>query len=277
MNKADKYYLENLEKIMNNGFFDKNPRPKYKDGSLAYTKFITGVFEEYDISKGEFPIPTLRNTAIKISINEILWIYQKQTPSLEIAHDMGIKWWDDWNIGDNTIGQRYGATIKKWNLIDNLLKSLIEKPFSREHIMNMYQYSDLRKTKGLSPCAYETVFSVRNDDEGFLTLDMTLIQRSNDYIIAGYINKIQYVALQLMIARHCGYKIGKFCHLVQNLHIYDRHFDAAHELLNKKPLDIHPKLILKEIKNFYSYNLNDFEIIGTEGITKINSNLELAI
>ena len=261
---------------MSDGSWDENPRPKYPDGIPANSKFITGVFEEYDISKEEFPIPTLRNTAIKTGIKEILWIYQKQTSSLRVAREMGINWWDEWNIGDDTIGQRYGETIKRYDLMNKLLDGLVSDPFGRRHIINMYQYHDLFETKGLFPCAYEILFSVRRSN-GELTLDMTLIQRSNDFITAGYINKIQYTALLMMVAGHCGYKVGKFCHLVQNLHIYDRHFDAVSELLNKEPLVTQPKLILKENKNFYEYTINDFEITGIEGITKINSKLELAI
>jgi thymidylate synthase len=276
MNKADNYYIQNIQKIMSEGSWDENPRPKYPDGTPANSRFITQVFEEYDISKGEYPIPTLRNTAIKTGIKEILWIYQKQSSSLEVAREMGINWWEEWNIGDNTIGQRYGATIKRYDLMNKLLGDLVSNPFGRRHIMNMYQEQDLRETNGLFPCAYETIWSVRKvDDE--LVLDMTLIQRSSDFLIAGFINKIQYLSLQMMVAGHCGYKVGKFCHLVQNLHIYDKHFDASTELLNKEPLDIQPKLILKEDKNFYDYTINDFEIIGIEKITKINSKLELAI
>lgn len=276
MNKADKYYTQNVQRIMSEGSWDKNPRPKYVDGTPAHSKFITGVFEEYDISKGEFPIPTLRNTAIKTGIKEILWIYQKQTSSLEVARKMGINWWEEWNVGNDTIGQRYGETIKKYDLMNQLLHGLINDPFGRRHIINMFQYEDLQSTKGLFPCAYETLWSVRKVGEDKV-LDMTLIQRSNDYLVAGYINKIQYVALQMMVAGHCEYKVGKFNHLVQNLHIYDRHFDVAKELINKKPLNKQPSLILKEYKNFYDYTIDDFEIHGTEGITKINSKLELAI
>jgi thymidylate synthase len=276
MNKADLYYINNLNKILSEGSWDKNPRPKYSDGTPAHSKFITQVFEEYDISKNEFPIPTLRNTAIKTGIKEILWIYQKQTSSLDIAHQMNINWWDNWNIGDNTIGQRYGATVKKWDLMNELLNGLVNDPFGRRHIINLYQYSDLKESTGLHPCAYETIFSVRNHDNE-LILDMTLIQRSNDFIVAGFINKIQYLALQMMVAGHCGYKVGKFCHFTQNLHIYDRHFDAVEELLNRTPLLIQPKIILQQNKNFYDYDLTDFQIIDTENILKINSKLELAI
>jgi thymidylate synthase len=276
MNKADKYYIQNIQKIMEEGSWDENPRPKYEDGTPANSKFITGVFEEYDISKGEFPIPTLRNTAIKIGIKEILWIYQKQTSSLDVAREMGINWWEEWNIGDNSIGQRYGATIKRYDLMNKLLDGLVNDPFGRRHIISMYQYVDLEETNGLFPCAYEILCSVRKVDKDKV-LDMTLVQRSNDYLVAGYINKVQYLALQMMVAGHCGYKVGKFCHLVQNLHIYDRHFDGVSELLNKEPLDTQPKLILKENKNFYDYTIDDFEITGIDGITKINSKLELAI
>lgn len=275
MNKADKYYIENLSKILNDGCWDENPRPKYKDGTPAHSKFITQVFEEYDISKNEYPIPTLRNTAIKTSIKEILWIYQKQTNSIDIAHDMDINWWDNWNIGDNTIGFRYGATVKKYDLINKLLDDLKNNPFNRRNIINLYQYDDF-KTPGLYPCAYETLWSVRNINNEFI-LDLTLIQRSSDFLVANFINKCQYLALQLMIAGHLNYKVGKFCHFTQNIHIYDRHLDAANEILNVKPLDIQPKILLKNNKNFYDYTINDFDIIGTENIKKIKSTLELAI
>ena len=276
MIKADKYYTENLKLILSDGVFDKTPRPKYADGTSAYTKYITQVFEMYDISENEFPITTLRNTAIKTGIKEILWIYKKQSNSLSIAHENGINWWDNWDIGDGTIGQRYGATVSRWKLIDNLLDGLINNPFSRRHIVTLYQQSDLNETKGLDPCAYETLWSVRNVNNE-LYLDLTLVQRSSDYITAGYINKIQYVALQMMIAGHCGYKIGKFSHFVQNLHIYDRHFNAVDELLNREPIGFQPILKLNNIKNFYEYNVDDFEVIGINGITKLQSKLEIAI
>lgn len=275
-NKIDSHYATNLKKILEEGTYDANPRTKYADGTTAYSKFITQVFEEYDISKGEFPIPTLRNTAIKTGIKEMFWIYQKQSNDLSVAKELGIHWWDNWDVGDGTIGQRYGATVKRYNLIDDLLYNLKHNPFSRRHIMNLLQEKDMKETEGLYPCAYETLWSVRKVG-GDMYLDLTLNQRSNDYIMAGYINKIQYVALQMMIAGHLNYKVGKFCHFVQNLHVYDRHMDALHELLEREPLKNTPKLILKENKDFYSYTIDDFIIEGVEGISKINSTLEIAI
>ena len=52
MIKADKYYIQNLVEIMSEGTFDENPRPKYADGQPGHSRFITQVFEKYDLSKG---------------------------------------------------------------------------------------------------------------------------------------------------------------------------------------------------------------------------------
>jgi thymidylate synthase len=288
MNKADKYYLSNLKRILEEGSWDEDPRPRWADGTPAHTKFITQVFEEYDLSKGEFPITTLRNTAVKTGIKEILWIYQKQTSSLKKARELGVNWWEEWNIGNDTIGVRYGETIYRYDLMNKILKGLKEDPFGRRHIINMYQYSDLNESKGLHPCAYETLWSVRKVD-GEYYLDMTLTQRSNDYVMAGYINKIQYVALQMMVASHVGYKLGKFCHLVQNLHIYDRHMDAVKEILDREELSIpskntqptfireYPSLELTTNKSFYDITIDDFKVKGIEGIQKLSEKLEIAI
>lgn len=277
MNKADFYYKENLTTILDEWQTDENPRPKYKDGIPAHSFYITQVFEKYEVGKGEYPLTTLRNTAIKTGIKEMLWIYQDQTSSLESARNRGINWWSDWDIGDDTIGQRYGATVKKWDLMNNLLKNLKEDPFSRRHIINMLQESDLQETKGLYPCAYETIWSVRKLNGEYL-LDLTLNQRSNDYIMAGYINKIQYVALQLMVCSHLGYKPGNFCHFVQNLHIYDRHIDAANEILDREPIiGINPRIELNVNKNFYDITIDDFQIFDIKDIPKISSTLEIAI
>lgn len=277
MNKADQYFKKNLVKILVDGTRDENPRPKYKDGTPAHSLFITQVFEEYDISKDEFPLTTLRSTAIKTAIQEILWIYQDQSNLLEDAHARGIKWWDEWAIGDGTtIGQRYGATVKKYNFINKLIYGLKNDPFSRRHIMNLLQEQDLNETKGLYPCAYETLWSVRKIDETMF-LDLTLNQRSQDYCVAGTINKTQYVALQMMIASDCGYQPGKFCHFVQNLHIYDRHINAAREILEREPLSLSPRISLKNKKSFYEFTIDDFEIHDVVGIEKIKSELELAI
>jgi thymidylate synthase len=200
---------------------------------------------------------------------------------LEVARDLGIKWWDEWDVGNGSIGNRYGFTIKRYDLMNKLLDGLKNNPFSRRHIIDMFQYQDLEETNGLYPCAYSTSWSVRKVDDVYY-IDMTLNQRSNDYIMAGFINKIQYVALQMMVVGHLNKygmktKVGKFCHLVKNLHVYDRHLDAMQEILERDPLDINPCIVLNENKDFYDYTLSDFTVKNIKGIEKLKSPLEIAI
>lgn len=270
MIKADQYYISNLNRIFYDGTLDVNPRPKYADGTPAHTKFITQVFEEYNISNDEFPIPTLRNTAIKTGIKEIFWIYQMGSNSLKTAREIGIDWWDEFDVGNGTIGNRYGYTISKHGLMEKLLYGLEEDLYGRRHILNLYQEEDIKSGPGLYPCCYETLWSF----DGKLNMHLNI--RSNDYIVAGFINRIQYVALQMMLAGHLGLEVGKFSCFTNNLHIYDRHTDAFFEIIGRTPKNIQPKLILKENKDFYDYTIDDFEIVDNVG-EKLNSPLELAI
>ena len=276
ISKTEQLFKENLAEILENGTSTEGHivRPKYKDGVDGHTLYINQVVEKYDISKGEFPITTLRPIAWKSAIKEILWIYQDQTNDLSVLEDKyGIKWWRDWEVeSSNTIGQRYGTTVRKYDQMNRLLNGLINEPYTRRHIIDLYQYADFNETAGLHPCAFLTVWSVRGE-----YLDMTLHQRSSDYCTAGHINKIQYVALLMMVCRHVGLKPGVFMHVVENLHIYDRHIDEAKELLRREPSAKTPKLILKEGKNnFYDFTIDDFEMIDYEP-AKPQLKFELAI
>lgn len=275
MNKADRIFKDVVREVIDNGMSTEgyDVRPVYIDGKAAHTKFITHVSETYDISKGEFPIITVRQIPWKSGIKEILWIYQDQTSDLKVLRDKyGITWWDEWNIGNDTIGQRYGATVKKYDMMNKLLKGLQNQPYGRRHIIDLYQFSDFEESEGLYPCAFQTLWSARGE-----YLDMTLIQRSSDYLVANHINKMQYVALQMMVARHVGLQPGKFTHYVENLHIYDRHLDQAQILLERTPSDKGPKLILKPNKsNFYDFSLEDFQMVEYEPV-KPNVKFELGI
>lgn len=269
LNKAEKYLIENLTRLANEGCMDDNPRPKWEDGTPAYSAFISPVFETYDISKGETPITELRPIAIKSAIREIEWIYKDQSNDLKLLRDnYNINWWNEFDIGDDSIGIRYGATVKKYDLMNNLLDGLMNNKFGRRHILSMWQNEDFKKSDGLTPCCYSTMFTVRKVKEDFY-LDMTLTSRSSDYLIAGHINRMQYLAFQMMIAKHTSMKVGKFNILTQNLHIYDKHSDNAIEMLKRveelksREVQSQPKLILNvpDGTNFYDISENDFELI----------------
>lgn len=279
MNKADRYFIDNMIKTHEEGCLDENPRPVYPDGTPAHTLYITQVYEEYDLNEAEYPITSLRPILVDNGIREIRWIYQDQTSDLSVLEGKyGIKWWRPWEISvedeenlqkikTGNIGQRYGATVKRYDLMNRVLNGLKHDPFGRRHIISLWQEDDFKETEGLLPCAFQTLFSVRRVKRDYY-LDMTLIQRSSDYLVAGHINKMQYVALQKMVAKHCGYKVGKFAHFVQNLHIYDRHLDQLEELLSRKASNKNPILTLDvpDGTNFYDITEDHFKLIGYEPV-----------
>ena len=290
MTRADYYMEEMIEKIQKCGYKDINPRPKYADGTPAHTISVNHTFRTYDLSEGDFPICTLRPQAWKTGIKEIFTIYQKPTNNLKEMREMGVGWWDEWDIGDGTIGQRYGATVKRYDLINRLIEDIKNDPYGRRKIVSLWQETDLRETPGLAPCAFQTIWNVRGE-----YLDMLLVQRSGDMLTAsgpGGINEIQYAALLMMIARHTGYKPGVFSHMVANEQIYDRHMDAANDMRSRfsareqeefyiesvlRETILHPRLVLNPEKtNFYDMTIDDF-IMENYNPIKPQLKLELGI
>ena len=285
MTKADRYMYDMIKRILAEGTKDKDPRPKYADGTPAHTFFVNHTFRQYDLSKGEFPICTLRPMAWKTGIREIFTIYQKPTNNLDEMKEMGVGWWDEWDIGDGTIGQRYGATVKRYDLVNKLINDIKNDPYGRRKIISLWQETDLAETPGLAPCAFQTIWNVR---DGFL--DMMLVQRSGDMLTAsgpGGINEIQYAAFLMMIAAHTGYTPGVFTHIVANEQIYDRHIDAAHEMLRRYD-EFYPEgsqvkapnpclfLNTDRTSNFFEFTIDDFAMFAYNPI-KPQLTLELGI
>lgn len=262
MTFADKIFKEHIVQILENGCHSQKSRPKYKDGSEAKSKYITDIKMKFDVAKGQIPITTLRKTYFRKAIEEMLWIYQDQTSSLKKLQERGVFWWAPWALEDGTIGQRYGQTVKNYDIVNRTLKALEDNPFNRRSIINLWQYKDLDVKAKLPPCAFQMSFDVRNID-GTMYLDGALCQRSSDFLVAGMgINQMQYLALQMMFAKHLNFEVGTFSWNVMNLHIYDRHFDNAKTLLLREGQMTEPKFLLNVDggTNFYDIKASDFTL-----------------
>lgn len=279
MNKCDKYFLEIVKELLSSKYntFGQEVRPKYEDGTPAHTQLITNKVFEYDLSKGEFPFLLIRPQNWQAVIKEMLWMWQDQSNSIEVLENKyGVKWWKPWDIGDGTIGQRYGATLKKYNIVNFLLNELRFNPNNRRLVVNMFQYEDLASGPGLFPCVYETIWNVRGE-----FLDVIVMQRSSDFVVSWCLDEIQYSGLLMMISQSVGLKPGKLTHVVGNLHLYDRHIEQAKELLKRNLELIYkmdcPKLVLNPNKtNFYDFTIDDFSVENYDPI-KPNLKFELAI
>ena len=277
---ADEYLKSDIKNILNKGQKDENPRPKYEDGTPAYTYFVTHNVRTYDLSKGEFPITTLRPIAWKSAIKEVLWIYQDASNNLNVLENKyNIHWWNSWESKNipGTIGNRYGHTVARYDLMNKrVLEDIKKDPYGRYHIMNLWQEDELQSSDGLKPCAYETIWTVRDK-----YLDMFLNQRSGDMLVAsgaGNVNEVQYAALLMMVARDTGYEPGKFTHMVVNEQIYDRHIENAKELLNRQS-DISKVPVMKLNKDkikFYDFTIDDFKLIDYEPV-KPNLKFDLGV
>lgn len=288
MIKADLYFKETLNDILNNGVWSKEPRTKWKDGTPAHYKKIHQKVFTYDISKGEYPINTLRKTALKGAFHDIEAIYIKQTNIIEEMHPSIHSWWEDFVIRENelgrSIGQTYGHTVKRYDLLNNALKRLENNPDDRRVMINLWQEQQMiEDPSALVPCAFLTKYNIRNQN-GVNYLDMSLYQRSQDYMMTVSINPAQYVMLGKMISNHLTYvkntphTMGIFNHIVEDLHIYDRHIKYAEQVLEKEPLFIQPSFdLICEPKNFYEHTWEDFRVKGIKNITDFEERLELAI
>lgn len=269
MTQADKNFIEICKEILKNGYSSKgtNVRTKWEDGTEANYISIVGVSNKYDVEK-EFPMITLRNNTntIKKAIDEILWIWQKKSNNVK---DLNSHIWDQWKDENGTIGKAYGYQlgkkykfktkdgIKEMDQVDYVLYLLKNDQSSRRIMTNIFNHKEL-KDMNLEPCAYGTQWLVK---EG--KLHLILNQRSQDMLTANGWNVMQYAVLQHMFAQVSGLKVGTLTHNIGDCHIYDRHIPLVEKLLKAEPMDVSPKLVIKNpTKNFYEFKVEDFEIQG---------------
>ena len=269
MTQADKHFIETCKEIIEHGYSSEGThvRTKWQDGEEANYVSIVGVQNKYDVGK-EFPMITLRNNTntIKNSIDEILWIWQKKSNDVSKLHS---HIWDQWAGEDGTIGKAYGYQlgkkyefktkegIQKMDQVDYLLYLLKNDQSSRRMMTNLFNHEEL-KDMNLEPCAYGTQWLIKGGK-----LHLILNQRSQDMLTANGWNVMQYAALQCMFAQVAGLEVGTLTHNIGDCHIYDRHIPLVEKLISAEPVDVCPKLIIKNpTKDFYEFKLEDFELQG---------------
>lgn len=260
MSKADNLFINMCQKILDEGFSSEGQtvRARWGDGTPAHTIKTFGVVNRYDLQE-EFPALTLRPTAIKLCVDEMLWIWQKKSNNV---NDLGSKIWDQWADKDGSIGKAYGYQMSKkykfsqgeMDQVDNVLWQLKNTPYSRRIMTNIYNFQDLSEM-GLEPCAYSMTFNVTGD-----TLNGILNQRSQDILAANNWNVVQYSVLLHMLAQVSGLKAGELVHVISDAHIYDRHVPLIKELIKRETYPA-PKFKLNpEIKDFYDFTVDDVVI-----------------
>lgn len=266
MSLADKIFIGMCKDILENGTSTEGERvrPHWEDGTPAYTIKKFGVVNRYDLSK-EFPILTLRRTALKSATDEMLWIWQKKSNNI---HDLHSHIWDAWADEDGSIGKAYGYQMGvkhrykegMMDQTDRVIYDLKNNPFSRRIMTNLYVHQDLHEMN-LYPCAYSMTFNVtQRKGEDRLTLNAVLNQRSQDVLTANNWNVVQYAVLVHMLAQVCDMRVGELVHVIADAHIYDRHIPIVRELITR-PMHEAPTFRLNpEIHDFYEFTRNDVQV-----------------
>ncbi len=263
MSLADDIFIKMCKDIIENGYSTEGEkvRPKWEDGSFAYTIKQFGVVNRYDLSK-EFPAITLRKTAIKSATDEILWIWQQKSNNI---HDLHSHIWDSWADENGSIGKAYGYQLGvkhqykegRMDQVDRVLFDLKNNPYSRRIMTNIYVHEDLHEMN-LYPCAYSMTFNVtQKPGHDKLTLNAVLNQRSQDILTANNWNVCQYAILLMMFAQVCDMEAGELLHVIADAHIYDRHIPIVKELIERETYSAPRVSLNPEIKDFYQFTRDD--------------------
>lgn len=268
MSQADITFIEMCRDILENGTSTQGEkvRPKWADGTPAYTVKKFGVVNRYDLRR-EFPILTLRRTAIKSATDEMLWIWQRKSNNIR---DLNSHIWDEWADEDGSIGKAYGYQMgvkhqykEGWmDQVDRVIYDLKNNPFSRRIMTNLYVHQDLHEMN-LYPCAYSMTFNVtQGAGEDRLTLNAILNQRSQDVLTANNWNVVQYAVLVHMLAQVCDMQAGELVHVIADAHIYDRHVPLVRELIGRQPGPAPRFWLNPEVKDFYRFTRDDVHLEG---------------
>lgn len=270
MSKADELFCAMCADILENGTTTEGQkvRPHWEDGTPAYTIKQFGVVNRYDLRE-EFPALTLRRTALKSAMDEVLWIYQKKSNNI---HDLHSHIWDEWADETGSIGKAYGYQIGQkshypqgdMDQMDKVLYDLRETPFSRRIMTNTYVFADLSEMN-LYPCAYSCMYNVtQTPGSDKLTLNMVLNQRSQDVLAANNWNVCQYAILLMMVAQSVGMIAGQLVHVIADAHIYDRHIDIIRELISRPKLAAPRVSLNPEVTDFYGFTTDDLIVENYE-------------
>ena len=275
-----KQYLDALKYCYENGT-DVESRAGKVRKSFGYQM-------NFDLTKG-FPAITTKKLAWKSVVSELLWfiegsnderrlaeiLYQDKRENLKNKKTIWTQnaeadYWKPKAKFDGDVGKIYGVQWRNFNGVDqiaNLIIGLKNDPNGRRHIISSWNPPELA-SMSLPPCHVFSQFYISENK-----LSCQLYQRSCDMFLGVPFNIASYSLLTHMLARECNLEVGKFIHSLGDFHIYEEHFEQVKIQLKREPKEL-PRLEFKT-KDFYKYNVNDFELLNYRHYPKIEATMNV--
>lgn len=235
------------------------------------TRSVFGYQMRFDLSQG-FPLVTTKKVHLKSIIYELLW-FLKGSSDNNWLKERGVSIWDEWADENGDLGPIYGVQWRSWptadgrhiDQISEVIHTLKTNPDSRRIIVSAWNVGEL-DNMALAPCHAFFQFYVAGGK-----LSCQLYQRSADIFLGVPFNIASYALLTHMVAQQCGLEVGEFIWTGGDCHIYDNHADQVQEQLGRQPYP-YPKLHIKrKPADVFSYEFDDFEVIGYQHHTAIKA------
>lgn len=272
MSKSEQQYLSVLREVYEEGN-DTGDRT----GTGMRSKF--GLTMKFDLSEG-FPLITTKKMFTRGVFGELLWFLNGSTSNKELEEKYNIKFWREWQNEASQLPNIYGKQWVRWedsrgnifNQIEYVVNEIKNNPTSRRILFTGWNAPEMQWEDTALPCCHSTVvqFYVENNK-----LHMYHYQRSGDLFLGIPVNIASYATLLTMIAQQCNLEVGTFTHTVGVAHIYHNHLEQVKEQLSRTSYGL-PKLNIKrKPKDIFSYELDDFEVVGYKSHDKIKGDVAI--
>lgn len=201
--------------------------------------------------------------------------------TIEELEQYGNKWWKFWateekcakrglepgDLGPGSYGVAFHdfpmANGETFNQFAAIIEQIQQRPELRTHIVTPYIPYNLVRLEGqkqqvvVVPCHGDLRFDIDTDNE---ELSLVHKQRSADTPVGLPFNMVHYGALMTMMSQVTGYKPKELVYMIDNAHVYKRHYETAEEILTREPQPF-PKLkVNPEISNLFDFRVEDFSI-----------------
>lgn len=185
---------------------------------LLNTKFIQNIGFYIDEPMNNHILTDFRKWKSSYAEFEWQWYLSGDRNVSEIKKQAKI--WDTMHNGDNVVNSNYGYQWMRNGQIEFIINELSKNQSSRRAVLTIYDGKEHGIHSKDTPCTLNIVFNITHGK-----LNMSVLMRSNDLWYGFCNDQYCFSMLQKMVADKLRTEIGWYYHFVNNLHIYDRHFN----------------------------------------------------